>query len=137
MLSQSRRFYFATTTTALNLLRATAIEDSFVNDVMQHSRARSIVLMLDCCHSGAFGKGLAPKSALTVDVEHRFEGRGRVTLSASTELEYAFEAADPATGINELDAAVPGSLFTRCVVEGLASGEADIDRDGSITVDDL
>ena len=137
VLSQSRRFYFATTTTALNLLRATAIEDSFVNDVMQHSRARSIVLILDCCHSGAFGKGLAPKSALTVDVEHRFEGRGRVTLSASTELEYAFEAADPATGINELDAAVPGSLFTRCVVEGLATGDADIDRDGSITVDDL
>ena len=137
VLSQSRRFYFATSTTALNLLRATAIEDSFVNDVMQHSRARSIVLILDCCHSGAFGKGLAPKSALTVDVEHRFEGRGRVTLSASTELEYAFEASDPATGINELGAAVPGSLFTRCVVEGLATGDADVDRDGSISVDDL
>ena len=137
VLSQSRRFYFATSTTALSLLRATAIEDSFVNDVMQHSRARSIVLVLDCCHSGAFGKGLAPKSALTVDVEHRFEGRGRVTLSASTELEYAFEAADPATGINELGAAVPGSLFTRCVVEGLATGDADVDRDGSISVDDL
>jgi len=137
VLSQSRRFYFATATTALNLLRATAIEDSFVNDVMQHSRARSIVLILDCCHSGAFGRGLTPKSALTVDVEHRFEGRGRVTLSASTELEYAFEATDPATGISELDAAVPGSLFTRCVVEGLATGEADMDRDGTISVDEL
>ena len=62
------------------LLRSTAIEDSFVNDVMQSSRARSIVLVLDCCHSGAFGKGLAPKSATTVDVEHRFEGRGGMTL---------------------------------------------------------
>jgi hypothetical protein len=137
VLSQSRRFYFATATTALDLLRATAIEDSFVNDVMQHSRARSIVLILDCCHSGAFGKGLTPKSAPTVDVEHRFEGRGRVTLSASTELEYAFEAADPATGIHELEAAVPGSLFTRCLVEGLATGDADLDRDGSIAVDEL
>jgi Caspase domain/FG-GAP repeat/FG-GAP-like repeat len=137
VLSQSRRFYFATATTALDLLRATAVEDSFVNDVMQHSRARSIVLILDCCHSGAFGKGLAPKSALTVDVEHRFEGRGRVTLSASTELEYAFETADLATGVHELDAAVPGSLFTRYLVEGLTTGDADLDRDGSIAVDEL
>src|SRR4051812_16396025 len=102
VLSQSRRFYFATSTTSLALLRSTAIEDSFVNDVMQGSRARSIVLMLDCCHSGAFGKGLAPKSATSVDVEHRFEGQGRVTLSASTELEYAFEETGPAVGISEL-----------------------------------
>lgn len=137
VLSQSRRFYFATASTALNLLRATAIEDSFVNDVVQHSRARSVVLILDCCHSGAFGKGLAPKSALTVDVEHRFEGRGRVTLSASTALEYAFEEADPATGINALEPAAPGSLFTRCLVDGLATGDADMDRDGRISVDEL
>ena len=136
VLSQTRRFYFATASTSLQLLRSTAIEDSFVNDVMQGSRARSIVLVLDCCHSGAFGKGLTPKSAMTVDVEHRFEGRGRVTLSASTELEYAFEEADP-SGINELDPAAPGSLFTRSLVEGLQSGDADIDEDGRISVDDL
>ena len=133
VLSQSRRFYFATADTSLGLLRSTAIEDGFVNDVMQSSRARSIVLVLDCCHSGAFGKGLAPKSTTTVDVEHRFEGRGRVTLSASTELEYAFEETD----VNPLDPAEPGSLFTRSVVHGLRSGEADIDEDGRITVDDL
>ena len=137
VLSQSRRFYIATANTTLEWLRSTAIEDSFVNDVMQASRARSIVLVLDCCHSGAFGKGLMPKSAPTVDVEHRFEGRGRITLTASTELEYAFEEADPATGINELGPAAPGSLFTRAFVEGLRSGEADIDEDGRISVDDL
>jgi hypothetical protein len=136
VLSQSRRFYFATANTSLQLLRSTAVEDGFVNDVMQSSRARSIVLVLDCCHSGAFGKGLVPKSTTTVDVEHRFEGRGRVTLSASTELEYAFEETDP-SGINELDPAAPGSLFTRSVVDGLRSGDADIDEDGRISVDDL
>ena len=62
VLSQNRRFYLATTSTALQLLRSTAIEDSFVNDVMQQSRARSIVLVLDCCHSGAFGKGLCRRA---------------------------------------------------------------------------
>jgi hypothetical protein len=137
VLSQGRRFYFATASTALQYLRATAIEDGFVNGVIQESRARTIVLILDCCHSGAFGKGKAPKSALTVDVEHRFEGQGRVTLSASTELQYAFEEEDPATGINELAPSTPGSLFTSCLVDGLRSGEADIDKDGEIGVDEL
>jgi Caspase domain/FG-GAP repeat len=137
VLSQSRRFYFATASTKLRLLRSTAIEDGFVNDVMRSSRARSIVLVLDCCHSGAFGKGLVPKSATTVDVEHRFEGQGRVILSASTELEYAFEEADQAIGVSELEPAAPGSLFTRSVVEGLRSGDADLDGDGRISVDDL
>src|ERR1044072_2663796 len=64
VLSQTGGLFFATASTKLTRLRATAIEDSFVRDVMQHSRARSIVLVLDCCHSGAFGKGLSPKSAL-------------------------------------------------------------------------
>ena len=36
--------HFATASTDPGWLRATAIEDGFVNDVMQHSRARSIVL---------------------------------------------------------------------------------------------
>jgi uncharacterized caspase-like protein len=137
VLSQSRRFYFATASTALPLLRSTAIEDGFVNDVMQASRARSIVLVLDCCHSGAFAKGLVPKSSTSVDVEHRFEGQGRVVLSASSELEYAFEQADQAIGINELEPEAPGSLFTHSVVEGLRSGDADLDEDGRISVDDL
>ena len=137
VLSQSRRFYFATATTALKLLRATAIEDSFVNDVMQHSRARSIVLVLDCCHSGAFGKGLTPKSALTVDVEHRFEGQGRVTLSASTELEYAFEAADPATGINELDRGRPGLAVHPLPGRGAADRRRRRRPRRQLSVDDL
>ena len=137
VLSQDRRFYFATASTELQWVRTTAIDDRFVNEAMDSSRARSIVLVLDCCHSGAFGKGLVPKSALSADVEHRFDGHGRVTLTASNALEYAFEESDPATGINELEPAEPGSLFTRCVVEGLRSGAADVDDDGAVSVDDL
>ena len=136
VLAQDRRFYFATASTELQWVRTTAIDDRFVNEAMDQSRARSIVVLLDCCHSGAFGKGLVPKSTLSAGVEHRFDGHGRVTLTASDELEYAFEETDPAR-INELGAAEPGSVFTRCLVEGLRSGEADTDRDGAISVDDL
>jgi uncharacterized caspase-like protein len=82
VLSQTRKFYFATTSTELRWLGVTAIEDRFVRDMMEDSRARSIVLIVDCCHSGAFVKGLVPKSAPVVDVVPRFEGRARVALRA-------------------------------------------------------
>ena len=126
MLSQNRTLYFATTNTRLARLRATAIEDRFVDEVMQHSRARSIVLILDCCHSGAFGRGLVPKSAPNPGIKHRFDGRGRITLTASTDLEYAFEEADADTGFTPLAKSRARSLFTGFIVEGLTTGDADL-----------
>jgi hypothetical protein len=125
--------YFATASTDLTFLRSTAIADSFVASSMRHCRSRSIVLILDCCHSGAFTKGLTPKSALQVNFEHRFEGSGHVTLTASSALEYAFEE----EFVEDLGAAKAGSLFTHFAVEGLSTGEADIDDDGDISVDEL
>jgi DNA-binding beta-propeller fold protein YncE len=97
------------------------------------------VLVLDCCHSGAFAKGLTPKSAPGVDVEQRFsfEGRGRITLTASTELEYAFEETEADASISKFGAPVAGSLFTRYLVEGLKTGDADIDKDGRVSIDEL
>jgi uncharacterized caspase-like protein len=97
VLSATRRLYFAMASTKIDRLRATAIDERFLHDVMEHSRARSIVLVLDCCHSGAFAQGLAPKSATLVDVEQRFEGQGRVTLTASKAMEYAFETSSMTT----------------------------------------
>jgi uncharacterized caspase-like protein len=57
VLSPTRRLHFATASTKLKRLRTTTMDDRFVHDVIEHSRARSIVLVLDCCHSGAFAKG--------------------------------------------------------------------------------
>ena len=43
VLAQDRRFYFATASTELEWVRTTAIDDRFVNEAMDQSRARSIV----------------------------------------------------------------------------------------------
>lgn len=137
VLSQRGRLYLATRTTDRRRLLTTGIEDRFVVDVMEHGRARSIALILDCCHSGAFAKGLAPKSGTDVGVAQRFQGQGRVTLTASSELEYAFEETEESDDVKELGAAAPGSLFTRYIVEGLRTGEADINHDGDISIDEL
>lgn len=137
VMSKTQRLYFTTTTTKLKLLRATAIEDTFVNDLMKHSRARSVVLVLDCCHSGAFGKDLAMKGAVSVPVEQRFEGQGRIVLTASTALEYAFEETEGQSTPSRLGEPLPSSLFTRYFIEGLETGDADLDKDGVIALDEL
>ena len=125
VIAKDGRLYFAAANTKVDRLLATGIGEGFVNDVMRHSRARSIVLVLDCCHSGAFTHGLVPKAGLRVDADQRFEGEGRIILSASDALEYAFEEVGADVSVTDQGALSPGSLFTRCLVEGLRTGDAD------------
>ena len=103
-----------------------------LNERLDECRARSQILMLDCCHSGAFARGTKGDRDPGLDLKQRFQptGRGRVVLTASRATEYSFEG-DQVSGEG-----LP-SIFTRAVVDGLTSGEADRDRDGLITVSDL
>jgi len=124
------RLYFATTTTSRQRLRSTALADSFVHELMEHSPARTVVLVLDCCHSGAFGKGI-PKAPPEIELQERFEGSGRVTMAASAQIEYAFEGEQPAATDHKL----PTSVFTAALVDGLRG--ADANKDGIVTLDEL
>ena len=54
MLDESRQLFFACSDTQVELLAATAMPASFVNGEMKRCRASSQVLVLDCCHGGAF-----------------------------------------------------------------------------------
>jgi hypothetical protein len=58
---------------------------------MEASPARRIVLLLDCCFSGAFTKGMRTCAGGQVDVLERFTGRGRAVITATNAMEYAFE----------------------------------------------
>ena len=126
------RLYFATTSTKLSRLAATGVSSVFVNEQMDQSRSRKIVLFLDCCYSGAFARGMVPRSAGTIDIQERFDGRGRAIITASTAMEYAFET----DGQVVSGSGVP-SLFTRAVLDGLRTGDADLDGDGRVSVDEL
>jgi uncharacterized caspase-like protein len=129
------RLYFATTSTKLNRLAATGVASSFVGERMDHSRSRKIVLLLDCCYSGAFARGLHPRAGQSVDVQERFDGQGRIVITASTAMEYAFEL-EVDDGVDVTGGGTP-SLFTSSVVRGLRTGAADLDGDGRISVDEL
>ena len=130
----SGSLYYATTDTNHRLLVSTSLRSSFVNDVMERSRSKCQVLILDCCFSGAFATGMRAKAGDKAISRQDFrlpgKGRGKVVLTASDSVQFAFEEAEGEEGGR-------GSLFTRWMVEGLRSGQADIDNDGLITPDNL
>ena len=128
------RLYFAGSNTKVQRLAATGISSVFVNEQIDRSRSRRKVLLLDCCYSGAFARGLAPRGGGggRVEVREHFEGRGLAVITASDAMEYAWEEAGELT----LDAARP-SIFSAAVINGLKTGEADRDGDGQISIGDL
>ncbi|MGD9961540.1 caspase, EACC1-associated type [Nocardioides sp.] len=130
----SGELFFAATDTRLDLLEATAVPSSFVSRTMDRSRAGRVVLLLDCCYSGAFARGLVPRAVGAVDVNERLGGRGRAVITASSALQFAFEGDELADGA--LDADGP-SAFTSALVRGLRTGEADRDLDGWVSLDEL
>jgi molecular chaperone DnaJ len=121
--------HFAASDTDKDLPASTAVSAAFLHELMERCRARTIVVLLDCCYSGAFLPGA--KGDDYVGVKEELSGRGRVILTATNRTEYAWEG-------ERLEAAEPQpSCFTGALIEGLRTGEADTDRDGRITVTEL
>jgi hypothetical protein len=130
--------HLAATNTVPGLLGSTAVDAAWVSRVMQRSRAQRVVLLLDCCYGGAFERGLIRRAGSDIDVGDQFsqrqlgEGRGRVVITASTAMEYAFEDAELADG-----ASVHPSVFTSALVDGIRTGEADRNQDGQVSLGEL
>jgi hypothetical protein len=110
--------YFCTSDTRTNRLPSTAIEASWVRRQINNSRARTTIILLDCCHSGAF-KGS--------DIVEALSGGGSYVLSSTSADSLAKDSTD-------FGGASP---FTGAVVEGLRRGADDSDGDGRVSVEDL
>ncbi|WP_052509028.1 caspase family protein [Kitasatospora griseola] len=126
------RLHFVTRDSELDALTATAVGADFLADCMEQSRSRRTILMLDCCYSGAFTKGMRTRGDQEeVAVKQTFDGRGRVVITSSTALQYSYES--------DLRSRREGqaSVFTSAVVDGLLTGDADLDEDGVVSVNDL
>jgi len=132
ILDEYGKLYFATSDTSLSFLSATALADDFVKERLDRSASKRQLLVLDCCHGGAFARGSKGVVGESVSTAARFinEGYGRIVLTASDATEYAWEG-DEFLGI------VEHSVFTHYVIEGIRSGDADHDGKGYITVDDV
>lgn len=124
--------YFATSNTILGRLGATAVPASFVTSCMNRGRSRRVVLLLNCCYAGAFERGLIARADEDMGISERFNGRGRIVITASRAMEYAFEAGEL------VDTLKPSSsVFTSALIEGLETGDADQDQDGRIGLNEL
>lgn len=108
------------------LVRASAVPCRHIHDTMSASRSRRHVVILDCCFSGAFAEGMLAKDAGHLDLRSQLGGEGRAVLASSGSTQYSFDASD--TGL---------STYTQFLVRGIASGEADLNHDGLITIDEL
>lgn len=123
------QLYFACADTDPDLLASTSIPAGFLRTQMGRCRAKSIVLLLDCCFSGAFVPGM--KATADVDAKEQLAGYGRAVLMATGRTEYAWEG----NRFRELEP--EPSRFTEAIIHGLRTGEADRDGDGRVAVDEL
>jgi len=129
ILDDRGRLYLALRDTQVDLLKATSIPSSFVADELDSCRSKRQILVLDCCHSGAFGRGTKGEQKAVTETTFEGSGFGRVVLTASDSTQYAFEG-DQVIKQTEL------SLFTHFLLEGLKTGEADTNNDGHISLDE-
>ncbi|MBL9086619.1 MAG: SUMF1/EgtB/PvdO family nonheme iron enzyme [Planctomycetia bacterium] len=102
----------------------TGIRVDHVRDLMHGCNATQKLLVLDCCHSGATGRGV--QLGLSGDDLDGFKGAGGlITFAAARRSQESQEAGDRRHG-----------LFTWALARGLG-GEADADRDGIVDSDEV
>lgn len=123
-----RDLYFAAANTEKQrdrLLTSTATSARFLHDRIRACKAKYQVLILDCCFSGAFGD-LVGKDDGEIPLQEQLGAEGRVVLTSTSAVDYSFE-----------EKGADLSIYTRYLVEGIATGAADEDGDGAITAEDL
>lgn len=129
VLDDRGRLFLSLKDTETTLLKATAIPSTFISDEMDSCRSKRQILILDCCHSGAFARGTKGEQKAVTEATFEGSGYGRVVMTASDSTQYALEG-DQVISQTKL------SLFTHFLLEGLRTGEADIDNDGHISLDE-
>ncbi|MET0491776.1 MAG: caspase family protein [Actinoplanes sp.] len=124
MRDENGDLYFVNADTEQDSLWATALAARDVSREIRNSAARRIIVLLDCCYSGAFVRQDGARGPVVPgDLDDDLRGRGQVIITASTAVQHAFETRS--------------GLFTRCVVHGLETGRADLNGDGEIDANEL
>jgi hypothetical protein len=137
--NESGELFFAAANTRPDRLGSTAVSADFVQKSMRATRSRCVVLLLDCCYGGAFAQGVTVRGSGDVNVLGSFPqerlggGRGRAIITASGAMEFALEG----TRLAEDSRRRRPSVFTAALIDGLASGDADRDQDGWVSLKEL
>ena len=127
------KLHFATRITRKNnqgrLIVSTAVSAHFVHDLINspsNRQLKRLVIILDCCFSGAFDPALSAKDGGSIDLQSELGGEGRIVLTASNSIQNAFE-----------QKGADLSVYTRYLVQGIETGLGDLDEDGWVSVSEL
>jgi hypothetical protein len=118
------RLYFAAADTWLRYPQRSALPAATVLSEFDKCGAGNRLLVLDCCFSGGFAE---EKGELDLSAELGLAGRGIALLSGSSAREYSYEG-------RPIGPELPRSVFTEGLAVGLATGAADVEGNGTVTM---
>jgi hypothetical protein len=128
-LDNAGRLCLAMADTRASALYSTSIPATELRNLIGQSNCGQVVLLLDCCFSGAIGREFS-RGSVADQLALTSQAQGLHVLTASTSYETARELEAEEGGV------VMGK-FTRAIVDGILSGTADHDQDGLISLSDL
>ena len=117
-LDQSGRLHLCMQDTESTDLLSTGVSSTRINEFADASHARNVIIVLDCCHAGAFRGG---------ELGDAVAGPGRYVMTSCRGTQLANDATvDNGT-----------SYFTQHLVDGLLGAAADQNQDGYVSFSDL
>ena len=124
---EDRGVYWVLHDSEVDDLFGTGLAQDQIVRVLDDIRAERLMVFLDCCHAAATAAQKNPTRAVlqTEDLFGAYQGQGRITISSCKADEKSVELGDLGHG-----------AFTYYLTKGLC-GEADHDRDGVVTADEL
>lgn len=126
----SGKLYLATAITPKSpraeLIRVSAIPISFVHDLISHSPCQHHIVILDCCLNLVSAPETATLEEQTLEIKSLLGGNRQSILACFTPIQEISEPRD-----------YPHSIYTRYLVEGIKTGAADLNHEGSISVREL
>ena len=127
-LSRTRELCLTCANTKEANLHATSLKFKWLMEVIKDHSLQKVAILLDCCYAGQAlsSSGGTARGAIEEQVRSATEGHGHFFLGASGSNQTAEERESEGLG-----------RFTKHIVAGLSSGDADIDADGQISAKDL
>lgn len=124
-LNRAGDLYLASHNTDLDALEATSISTETIKKYIEVSRCKQIVLILDCCFSGTIGE-VSHRGSVDDRLQLLSKVRSTFIMTSATKIQTATEKKGDRHGV-----------FTKHMISGIRSGEADRNGDGLITMDEL
>ncbi len=118
LLNENNQLFLCARNTKSDRLFGTAVSSFVIDQMLRASAARTNIIILDCCHSGAFKGGNLPEA---------LRGEGRFVLTSCRGEELA----------NDADRANGTSRFTQHLIDGLLTEAPDLDGDGYVDLEEL